>query len=157
MRSANAEIDREDGARAQAGFESERGFTLIETVMSLVVMMIVGLGAASLFMYAVRNNSGAADRAVAVAIAQQRMERLRSVAYTDASLDTVTTNTAVVSTGRTYSVQTTVCASVACSGSDTVKKITVQVTPTSAGTVWSSNAVVVTALRASPVPGDFLQ
>lgn len=156
MRPANAKTDRED-ARAQAGFMSERGFTLIETVMSLVVMMIVGLGAASLFMYAVRNNSGAADRAVAVAIAQQRMERLRSVAYTDASLDPATTNTAIINSGRTYSVQTTICVSVACSGSDTVKKITVQVTPTNAGTVWASNAVTVTSLRASPVAGGFLQ
>ncbi|MBA3766250.1 MAG: hypothetical protein H0W99_04535 [Acidobacteria bacterium] len=156
MRSAKAETGRDD-ARAQAGFKSARGFTLMETVMSLVVMMIVGLGAASLFMYAVRNNSGAADRAVAVAIAQQRMERLRNVAYTDASLNLVTTNTAVLSSGRTYSVQTTVCASVACSGSDTVKKITVQVTPTNAGTLWSSNAVTVISLRASPIPGDFIQ
>lgn len=158
MRRANAETGREDDeARARAGFKSERGFTLIETVVSLVVMMIVGLGAASLFMYAVRNNSGAADRAVAVAIAQQRMERLRNVVYTDATLNVGTTNTAIISSGRTYSVQTTVCVGAGCSGSDTVKKITVQVTPTNAGTVWASNAVTVTALRASPVPGDFLQ
>jgi Tfp pilus assembly protein PilV len=157
MRRANAETGKEDKARARAEVKSERGFTLIETVMSLVVMMIVGLGAASLFMYAVRNNSGAADRAVAVAIAQQRMERLRNVAYTDASLAIGTTNTAVISSGRTYSVQTTVCAGAGCSGSDTVKKITIQVTPTNSGTVWASNAVTVIALRASPVPGDFLQ
>jgi Tfp pilus assembly protein PilV len=126
-------------------------------VVALVVMMIVGLGAASLFMYAVRNNSGAADRAVAIAIAQQRMERLRGVVYTDASLDLVTTNTTVTVSGRNYRVQTAVCASVACSGSDNIKKITVTVTPTSAGTVWASNAVILKALRASPVPGDFIQ
>ena len=142
---------------ARVGLRSERGFTLIETVMSLVVMMIVGLGAASLFMYAVRNNSGAADRAVAIAIAQQRMERLRSVAYTDASLNVGTTSATVTNAGRKYEVQTVICASAACSGSDTIKKIIVRVTPSSAGEVWASNAVFVTARRASPVPGDFLQ
>jgi prepilin-type N-terminal cleavage/methylation domain-containing protein len=142
---------------AQAGFKSERGFTLIETVVALVVMMVAALGAASLFMYATRNNSGAADRAVAVAIAQQRMERLRSVTYSDASLNNVTTNTVDTRSGRSYRVQTVICASVACSGSDTVKKIIVQVTPNSAGTVWASNSVILTALRASPDNGDFLE
>ena len=156
MKSVNLLTCRTIGT-ASTGSKSERGFTMIETVVSLVVMMIVGLGAASLFMYAVRNNSGAADRAVAVAIAQQRMERLRSVDYTDASLNIGTTNTTVTNYGRLYRVQTVICASVACSGSNTIKKIIIQVTPTSAGTVWASNTVSVTALRASPVPGAFLQ
>ncbi|HEV2915626.1 MAG TPA: prepilin-type N-terminal cleavage/methylation domain-containing protein [Pyrinomonadaceae bacterium] len=156
MKSANARPDKGKTAEG-TGLKSERGFTLIETVVSLVVMMIVGLGAASLFMYAVRNNSGAADRAVAIAIAQQRMERLRSVAYTDASLNVGTTNTTVVSSGRNYRVQTVICASAICSGSATIKKIIIQVTPTSAGTVWASNSVSVTARRASPIPGGFIQ
>ncbi|HVG36044.1 MAG TPA: prepilin-type N-terminal cleavage/methylation domain-containing protein [Pyrinomonadaceae bacterium] len=135
---------------------TDRGFTLIETVVSLVIMMIVGLGAASLFMYAVRNNSGAADRAVAIAIAQQRMERLRNVTFTDASLNAGTTNTTVTSAGRGYRVQTTICATVACGGSATLKRITVQVTPTSAGSVWASNSVTIISLRSTPTAGTFV-
>jgi Tfp pilus assembly protein PilV len=135
----------------------ERGFTLIETVVSLVIMMIVGLGAASLFMYAVRNNSGAADRAVAIAIAQQRMERLRNVNFDDATLNVGTTNTTVTSAGRGYRVQTIICNTAACGGSATLKKITVQVTPTSAGTVWASNSVTIISLRSTPVGGQFVQ
>jgi Tfp pilus assembly protein PilV len=138
------------------GALGERGFTMIETVVALVVMMVVGLGAASLFMYSTRNNSGAADRAAALAIAQQRMERLRSVTFTDASLNTGTTNATVVSGGRNYRVNTVICETAACGGSSTLKKITIQVTPTSAGTVWASNAVTVTTLRASPISGTFL-
>ncbi|HEX8773022.1 MAG TPA: prepilin-type N-terminal cleavage/methylation domain-containing protein [Pyrinomonadaceae bacterium] len=156
MRLTNGKSGVEGSAQA-GGIRSERGFTLIETVIALVVMMVIALGAASLFMYATRNNSGAEDRAVAIAIAQQRMERLRNVAYTDASLNNVTTNTVDTRAGRRYRVQTTICASVACSGSDTVKKIIVQVTPNSAGTVWASNAVILTALRASPENGDFIE
>ncbi|HYY56531.1 MAG TPA: prepilin-type N-terminal cleavage/methylation domain-containing protein [Pyrinomonadaceae bacterium] len=156
MKSANARPGRVKTGE-QTRLKSERGFTMIETVVSLVVMMIVGLGAASLFMYAVRNNSGAADRAVAIAIAQQRMERLRSVAYTDASLNVGTTSETVTNAGRKYEAQTVICASAVCSGSDKIKKIIVRVTPSSAGEVWASNAVFVTARRASPVPGGFLQ
>jgi Tfp pilus assembly protein PilV len=134
-----------------------RGFTMIETVVALVVMMIVGLGAASLFMYATRNNSGAADRAAALAIAQQRMERLRNVSFDDASLATGTTNVTVMNAARRYRVQTTICDTAACGGSATLKMITIQVTPTSAGTVWASNSVNVSTLRASPDVGAFIQ
>jgi Tfp pilus assembly protein PilV len=143
-------------ARSHAG-TGERGFTMIETVVALVVMMIVGLSVASLFVYATRNNSGAADRAVALAVAQQRMERLRSVSFDDASLAAGTTNVTVLNAGRSYSVQTVVCDAAACGGSSTLKKITIQVTPMSAGELWSSNAVVLISLRASPDSGAFIQ
>ena len=141
-------------SRARTG---ERGFTMIETVIALVVMMVAGLSVASLFMYATRNNSGAADRAVALAVAQQRMERLRSVSFDDASLAAGTTNTTVTNASRVYSVQTVICETAACGGSSTLKKITIRVTPTSAGQLWASNAVVLTSLRASPESGDFIQ
>jgi len=143
--------------RALRGRRGERGFTLIETMVSLVLMMIAGLGAASLFMYAIRNNSGAADRAAAIAIAQQRMERLRSVGYTDASLNSGTTNTVVTSAGRNYRVQTIICMAAACGGSATMKHITIKVTPTSAGTVWASNSLTIWGLRASPNQGTNMQ
>lgn len=143
--------------RTQRTLRGERGFTLIETVLALVVMMVVGLGAASLFMYSTRNNSGAADRAAALAIAQQRMERLRSVTFSDATLNAGTTNTTVTSAGRNYRVNTVICNTAACGGSSTLKKITIQVTPTSAGTIWAANSVTVISMRASPISGTFLE
>lgn len=135
----------------------ERGFTMMETVVALVVMMVVGLGAASLFMYSTRNNSGAADRAAALAIAQQRMERLRSVIYADATLNAGTTNSTVASGGRNYRVNTVICNTAACGGSSTLKKITIQVTPTSSGSIWASNSVTVITMRASPIAGIYLE
>ena len=60
---------------------TEQGFTLIETAVSLVIMMIIGLGAASLFAYATMANSSATDREVAMAVAQKRMEWLRSMPF----------------------------------------------------------------------------
>lgn len=155
MKQLNGILSRRTGT--SAGIKGERGFTLIEAVVALVVMMIVGLGAASLFAYSTRNNSGAADRAAAIAIAQQRMERLRSVDFTDASLNAGMTTVVVTSAGRNYQVQTTICTAAACGGSATLKHITVQVTPTSADTTWARNSLTITSLRASSNVGANLQ
>jgi Tfp pilus assembly protein PilV len=65
---------------------NKNGFTLIETTVAMLVMMVVGLGATSLFLYSVRYNSGASQRSIAMAIAQQRLETLRSVDYDAAGL-----------------------------------------------------------------------
>lgn len=144
-------------AGTSEGTKGERGFTLIEAAVALVIMMIVGLGVASLFAYSTRNNSGAADRAAAIAIAQQRMERLRSVEYDDVSLNAGTTTVVVTSNGRNYQVQTTICTAAACGGGATIKHIMVRVTPTSGDTVWSRNSLTITSLRASSALGVNMQ
>ncbi|HEX8423937.1 MAG TPA: prepilin-type N-terminal cleavage/methylation domain-containing protein [Pyrinomonadaceae bacterium] len=66
--------------------KNAQGFTLIETCIALVVMMVVGLGATSLFLFALRNNTGGSERSQALAIAQQRLEELRSLRYDDPQL-----------------------------------------------------------------------
>src|SRR5215510_4194655 len=60
----------------------EKGFTLIETSIALVMMLIVSLGAASLFAYASNANSNADDRELAMAIAQKRLEWMRTIPFT---------------------------------------------------------------------------
>ena len=130
----------------------EKGFTLMETAIALVVMMIIGLAVASLFVYAIKYNSGANDRALSLSIAQQRMERLRKTPFTDAVFSTTTSSTeTVVSADRSYTVVTTV------SGSDSLKMVTVQVTALGATGVWSATPVSVTTLRATPVVGAYFQ
>src|SRR3954469_22944591 len=81
---------------------NEQGFTLLETSIALVVMMIVTLATASLFVYAVNYNSGTGDRSAALAIAQQRLERLRRTPYTDALLTAGATTETFVNAGRSY-------------------------------------------------------
>ncbi|HEY5884148.1 MAG TPA: prepilin-type N-terminal cleavage/methylation domain-containing protein [Pyrinomonadaceae bacterium] len=110
--------------------QSEQGFTLIETCVALVVMMVIGLGAASLFFYAVSANSTARDRELSMAVAQQQIERLRNTEFDQ--LDATITalggaNKTEVSAGRSYAVNTTMANTFA--GNDTQKTITVQVTP----------------------------
>lgn len=108
----------------------EKGFTLIETSIALVVMMVVGLGAASLFFYAIGANSTARDRELSMAVAQQQMERLRNTEFLD--LETTVTaiggaNKTEVSAGRNYEVATTIVETFA--GNASQKTVTVQVTP----------------------------
>lgn len=72
------------------------GFTLIETAIAMVVMMVVGLGATSLFLYSIHNNSGGSMRSDALAIAQQQAEELRSVGFNDEKLALGERSTTVV-------------------------------------------------------------
>lgn len=143
----------EGGMPQKIGRADERGFTLIETSIALVVMMIIALAVASLFVYAIKYNSGANDRLISLAIAQQRMERLRKTPFTDAVFSTDTTTETVTNASRTYNIVTTVCSTSTCGGSSSLKLITVQVAPLGATGQWSSTPVSVTALRATQTVG----
>jgi Tfp pilus assembly protein PilV len=110
--------------------DGQQGFTLIETSIAFVVMMVVGLGAASLFFYSMGLNSTARDRELSMAVAQQEIELLRNAQFAD--LDAAVTagggaNKTVTSASRQYTVVTTIADTVA--GDSTQKTITVEVTP----------------------------
>lgn len=107
---------------------SEAGFTLLETTISMVLMAIIGLGIAGLFAYAASNTANAADREMAMAVAQQRMEQLKSVPFSDTSLNATAstgTSSTITRLGRNYTVLTIITNS----ASGTSKTITVKVTP----------------------------
>lgn len=118
--------------------KGERGFSLLETTIALVIMMIVGLGIVGLFFFSATNNSGARDRQLSMAVAQQQLERLRGASF--ANLGTTVTSTGganktVTSAGRSYRVVTTIDDTTA-----SLKTITVKVTPLGAGPAWGSTA-----------------
>jgi Tfp pilus assembly protein PilV len=139
------------------------GFTLLETVVALLVMMIVGLGATSLFFYSIRYNAGAAERAMALAVAQQQMEKLRALPFDDAELDATagtdicTTAAPCYSASRPFTARKFVTDSVPVTVNgvtrDTMKTITITVTPIRSGTPWTAGAVRVTAQRATLLRG----
>ena len=130
----------EDQPRIRQSYRNEGGFTLLETTIALVILMVVGLGAASLFFYAATNTSTANDRQLAMAVAQQRIEELRAVLFTDATLNaTAGTNTNVTSAGRPYLVRTVITDSTVVNGQPTLKTITVRVTPQGAGPALARN------------------
>ncbi|MDX6695306.1 MAG: hypothetical protein QOF02_2909 [Blastocatellia bacterium] len=164
-----AQIDEERAMPASS--RSARGFTLIETAIALVIMLVMALGAASLFAYSVYNNSGGSDRAQTLAIAQQALERLRhakfSLSGTDAILLGGAKAPAIVKRGganpedmqdptaRSYRINTTIDDNPSTSALDvnpstTLKSITVTVTPIGAGQRWatgSGGAVTIMTLR----------
>jgi len=72
--------------------KEDAGFTILETCIAMVIMLVAVLGSVSVFAYSIKNNSGANDRELAMAVAQQQMEALRSVPFTDASLNDVSWN-----------------------------------------------------------------
>lgn len=119
---------------------NESGFSILETTISLVLMAIVGLGTASAFYYSFRNTDSAGNRELAMAVAQQQMEQLRTVDMSDASLAaTGGTSTTVTSSGRQYAVLKTIVNSNVVNGEPTVKTITVKVTPNSDTASWATS------------------
>ena len=129
------------GRSGETKLSDESGFTLLEIAIALVLMAIVGLGVASVFVYAAKYNVSAGDRELAMAVAQQRIEQLRNVAFTDSSLAATplpVTPTTVVRAGRQYSVITTIADSNVVNGQATIKTITVKVIPKSDTATWAT-------------------
>jgi len=152
---------------------SQAGFTLLEAAIALVILMIIGLGIASLFTYAIQANSSADDRELAMALAQKRMEWLRTIPFTTQTRHVaysypnggleVTSSTGVSETvtnaGRSYTVLTiiqnvsTVPAGNPDAGEPTVKRIQVSVTPLGAATNFET--VTITTNRSTQVTGIY--
>jgi Tfp pilus assembly protein PilV len=119
---------------------NESGFSLLETTIALVLMTIVGLGTASAFYYSFRSTDSAGNRELALAVAQQKMEQLRTLDMSDASLSATEGSSATVtSSGRQYTVLTTIVDSNVVNGNATVKTITVRVTPNSDASSWATS------------------
>jgi len=151
---------------------SERGFTLLEAAIAMVMLMVIGLGVASLFTYAVRANGRADDRELAMAIAQKRMEWLRTIPFNTQTRSvafsfpngglgataTAGVNETVTNAGRSYVVNTVITdLSVVPNtnpdpGAPTIKRIKITVTPT-AGTAF--DAITITTQRSTQVTGIY--
>jgi Tfp pilus assembly protein PilV len=136
---------------------SEGGFTLLETAIALVVMVVMALGSVSLFTYAIKYDTGANDRALALAIAQQRMERLRRTSFSDPTFNTPSLTESYTIAGHPYSVVTTICSTSDCGGSAVLKLITVRVTPSAFSSQWAGSAATIVTQRSAPVVGAYLQ
>jgi Tfp pilus assembly protein PilV len=116
--------------------KQERGFTLIETCIAMVIMMIVVCGVLPLGVYALKYNSAAAIRAGAVTAAQRKLEQLRAGSFTScvSSSEVVTIGT---TDSQTYTIDVTVT-----DATTTLKTITVTVTPqgrSTSGGVYAGN------------------
>ena len=128
----------------------EAGFTLFETTIAMVVMMIAALGAASVFSYSVNYNSGGSDRLVALALAQEQLERIRSGQFNSTTTDTIlnggtSVQSGLIRNGKRYVLTTTIDDNPLTAATDvapatSLKHITVSVAPENVSQGWSLNA-----------------
>ena len=150
---------------------SQRGFTLLEAAIALVILMVIALGVASLFTYAIQANTTADDRELAMAIAQKRMEWMRTIPFTTqtrslafsfpdgglAATATAGVDETVTNAGRSYVVNTLIedLSSVPSgqpdAGAPTLKRIRISVTPSKAATTFQT--VTVYTNRSTQVTG----
>ena len=114
----------------------ERGFTLIETCIAMVVLLIVVCGVLPLGIYALKYNSAAAIRAGALMAAQRKLEQIRADSF-----NSCISSSEVVTVGptdsQTYTVDVTVT-----DVTTTLKNIRITVTPqgrSTSGGVYSGN------------------
>lgn len=136
--------------------ESQRGFTLIETTIASLVMMVGALAVSSLFVFSTQNNVGGGERALAMAVAQQQLEQIRSVSYEDATLTAGTVTSTVRNGQRNYTVQRVVVDLKNPNGTDKqLKRITITVTPEVAGANWMRTPVVLVSFRSTLAAGTY--
>lgn len=135
----------------------EAGFTLLETAIAFVVMMVGALACSSLFVFSIQNNVGGSERAMSMGVAQQQLEQIRSVKYEDATLAAGTTNFTVNTGGRTYNVQREVVDQTNSNNTPkNLKTITITVTPQAAGPNWTRTPVVLVSYRSTLAAGSYL-
>ena len=135
----------------------QSGFTLLETSIAMVVMMVGALACCSLFVFSINNNVGGSERALSMAVAQQQLEQIRSVTYEDSTLNAGTTNLTVNTGNRTYTVQRVVADDLNTDNSDKkLKRITITVTPQAAGPNWTRTPVVLVSYRSTLASGSYL-
>jgi Tfp pilus assembly protein PilV len=141
----------EHSQRSQTTERREKGFTLMETATALLVMMIGGLGICAVFAYAIKNNTGSRDRATAIAVAQQQMERFRTLTFLDPALTAGPATTATVdSAGRRFSVRTSITDT-----TTSLKTIQIDVTPILDSDPWALGSVRVICQRSSFALGPY--
>lgn len=136
--------------------KGQRGFTLIETTIASLVMMVGALAVSSLFVFSTQNNIGGGERALAMAVAQQQLEQLRSVSYEDTTLNVGTTTATVRNGNRNYTVERVVADETNDDNSSKqLKRITVTVTPIVAGATWTRTPVVLVSFRSTLASGNY--
>ena len=134
------------------------GFSLIEVIIAMVILMIVLLGVFVTFTYAVNYNAGNNSRSQALAVLQQEIELLRSAKFTpeitDANLlgGAQATRTVSSADGNRFRVQITVdddpfTAGVQTDTNKTLKEVTLTITLENPTPGWQTAVPATVILR----------
>jgi Tfp pilus assembly protein PilV len=136
------------------GVSAHSGFSLIECIIALVVLMVIALGVVFVFDFSFRNNIDSKKRFAALLLAQQRLETIRNTNFIDLADGTITENE-VVSDGMKFNVVRTVTSNdlittAAAPGPET-KSITITVSPFESK--LAKDAITLVTVRAGNRPG----
>ncbi|MEW6615754.1 MAG: type II secretion system protein [Thermodesulfobacteriota bacterium] len=77
---------------------SQKGFTLLEILIAITILSIGLLALAEMTVYVIKSNTFGNKVTDATVLAQDKLEELRNLSYTDAQLDDTDSNTADIST-----------------------------------------------------------
>lgn len=141
--------------------KNDGGFTLVEVIIALVILMISVMGIFAVFTYATVYNTGNSMRSQALSVLQGEVEKIRSAKFTPTITDNYTpgtpddgrrdltggtkaARTVTAINGTTYTVQTIVdndpfttgIQNDAATPSPRLKEITLTVTPQSNNSGW---------------------
>lgn len=133
-----------------------RGFTLLETVIAMVVLMVVTVGVAGALLYAMNSNVGAGNRSHANAVAQRQIEYLQNVPF--ANLEAAVTANGgtpkvVQAQGHSFDVTTTFQYAPS-AAAPTMKTVVIEVEPRGADS-WVTTPVRVRLQRTTQVIGPY--
>jgi type II secretory pathway pseudopilin PulG len=128
---------------------NEAGFSLLEAVMSTVILLITLLGVSSVFTFAIAYNTGNNRRSQALSVLQREVELVRSYKFTPAVTDTSlqagqkAPKTSTSSDGSNYTVEIKVDDDPFTDGiqidtAKTLKEITITVTPAEQVDSWQT-------------------
>lgn len=123
--------------RKQIKQQSNRGFSLLETCIALLLFLIVVTGIVPLCVYAMKYNSAAAIRAGAITVAQRKLEQLRADPFTSCTSSSETVTVGPTAASQTFTIDVTVT-----DVSATLKSIKIVVTPqgrSTSGSVYEGN------------------
>lgn len=153
-------VNSSKGGKIESKHNNETGFTLVEVIIALVVLLIALLGVFVSFTYAINYNAGNNSRAQALVVLQQEVERLRSAKFTGNGPPesvllggTKTPRVVTAADGNRFSIQTTIDNDPNAAGiqdesvATTLKEITVTVTLENPTPGWQTSVPATIILR----------
>ena len=128
--------------------KNQSGFSLIEVIIALMILLIAVLGVFATFTYATIHNGGNSQRSQALSVSQQQIELLRSAKFTPTIMDTALQGgvkpavTVTAADGFKYTVNVAIDDDPFTPGlsprddTKTLKEITITITPQSITGSW---------------------